>query len=255
LGDYGDYLLSLIYAHCLEPKSLNCMKEWFQRTDLHNILNIKEVSEKKLYHALDSINGKNFELVQKKIFNSVKHVYNLKSSGYFFDVTNVYFYGTECSIAKKGRNKEGGYRPQIQIGLAVTKEDGIPIFHKTFEGNIFDARTLQDFLVEFHDLNVENVTLVWDRGVTSEDNLITAKNAGFEIICGLAIKQDVQKKVEKILQEKNKFLELKNRVRLKNTVLYCIKEKYQYGKIKGHFVLCFNEKKARIIKEKRIDEI
>lgn len=255
LGGYGDYLLSLAYAHCIEPKNLNNMEEWYQRTDLNNILNIKEVSEEKLYQALDSTNDKNFELVQKKIFNKVQEVYKLKPKGYFFDVTNVYFYGTECSIAKKGHNKEGSYNPQIQIGLAVTKEEGIPILHKTFEGNIFDARILQDFLLEFQEYHIEEITIVWDRGCTSEDNLITAKKAGFEVICGLAIKQNVQKEVDQILTKKEQLIQLKNRIRLKNTILYCTKQKYTYGKIKGHLVLCYNEEKARINKEKRIDEI
>ena len=107
LGDYGDYLLSLAYAHCLEPKSLNKMNDWFKRTDLHNMLNIDELSEKKLYHALDSINEKNSLSIQKDIFNSVKEVYKIDSKSYVFDVTNVYFYGSECPIAKKGKSKEG----------------------------------------------------------------------------------------------------------------------------------------------------
>jgi len=255
LGDYGDYLLSMVYAHCLEPKSLNRMEDWFLRTDLHNILSINDVSEEKLYNALDSIDERNISTIQKKIFRKVIEVFNLQPRGYFFDVTNVYFYGTECSIAKKGHNKEGSHHPQVQIGLAVTKEEGIPIFHKTFEGNIFDARTLQDFLVEFHDLNIEDVTLVWDRGVTSEDNIINAQRAGFEVICGLAIKQNVQKMVEKILDKKDEFTQLKNRVRLKNTILYCIQQKYCYGSTKGQLILCFNEEKARMNKEKRIDNV
>jgi len=255
LGNYSDYLLSMVYAHCLEPKSVNKMEDWFVRTDLHNILKIRDISEEKLYNALDSINEKNLGVIQKKIFRSVTEIYNLKPKGYFFDVTNVYFYGTECSIAKKGHNKEGSYNPQVQIGLAVTKEEGIPIFHKTFEGNVFDARTLQDFLVEFHDLNIEDVTIIWDRGVTSEQNIIDAKKAGFEIICGLAIKQDVKIFVDKILSKKEEFMQLKNRVRLKNTILYCIQHKYNYGKVSGQLVICFNEDKARINKEKRIDLI
>ena len=255
LGEHGEYLLSLAYAHCLDPKSVNKMEDWFVRTDLQNILNIKEVSEEKLYNALDSINEENLSVIQKKIFRSITEVYKLQPKGYFFDVTNVYFYGTECPIAKKWHNKEGSYNPQVQIGLAVTKQEGIPIFHKTFEGNIFDARTLQDFLVEFHDLNVEDVTLIWDRGVTSEENIIDAKKAGFEVICGLAIKQDVRKMVDKILTKKEEFMQLKNRVRLKNTILYCTQQKCSYGRVRGELVLCFNEEKARINKEKRIDQI
>ena len=35
-------------------------------------------------------------------------------------------------------------RPLIQIALAVTQEKGLPLFHKVFDGNIHDARTLQD---------------------------------------------------------------------------------------------------------------
>jgi len=255
LGDYGEYLLSMVYAHCIEPKSLNQMEDWFTRTDLHNILRIEEVSEEKLYNALDSIDERNLSLVQKKIFESVTEEYSLHPKGYFFDVTNVYFYGTKCPMAKKGHNKENSHNPQVQIGLAVTKEEGIPIFHKTFDGNIFDARTLQEFLLEFSYLNVEDVTIVWDRGVTSESNIVDAKRVGFEVICGLAIKQDVQKTVEEILNNKDKFMKLKNRIRLKNTIIYCTPKKYRYGKINGYMVLCFNEEKARMNKEKRIDQI
>ena len=104
-------------------------------------------------------------------------------------------------------------------------------------------------------MNIEDITLVWDRGVTSEMNIIDAKRAGFEVICGLAIKQDVQKKVDRMLSNKNEFMQLKNRVKLKNTILYCINQKYKYGDIRGQLVLCFNEEKARINKEKRIDQI
>ena len=54
LGDYSDYLLSMVYAHCLDPKSVNKMEDWFVRTDLHTILRIDDISEKKLYAPLHS---------------------------------------------------------------------------------------------------------------------------------------------------------------------------------------------------------
>ncbi|MEK7870295.1 MAG: IS1634 family transposase [Nitrospirota bacterium] len=254
LGNYGEYLLSMAYAHCLDPKSVNKMEDWYKRTDLHKMLNIADVSEKKLYNAMDSITDKNSEHIQRKIFHSVQEIYNLKPKGYFFDVTNVYFYGTECKIAKKGHNKEGSYKPQVQIGLAVTEEEGIPIFHKTFEGNIFDARILCDIMTSFQEFNIKNTFLIWDKGVSSEVNIIDAKRTGFDIICSLAIKQNLKKKVDEIIGNKT-FIQLKNRVRLQNAVLYCIKQKYTYGKVKGHIALCFNEETARINRERRIDNV
>ena len=255
LGDKGEYLLSMVYAHCIDPKSVHRMEEWYQRTDLHSMLHIQDISEQKLYNALDSIDERDYTLIQKKIFRAVTEKYHLKPKGLFFDVTNVYFYGTECAIAKKGHSKEGGYRPQVQIGLAVTKQEGIPIFHKTYEGNIFDARTLQEFLIGFQELNIEDVTIIWDRGITSAENIGDAKKAGYEVICGLAIKQDVKKKVDELLQTKSEIQLLKNRVRLKETILYCTKQPYTYGNSKGQLVLCFNEEQARINKEKRLDRI
>lgn len=254
LDEHGEYLLSMAYAHCLDPKSVNKMEDWYQRTDLHRMLSISDVSEKKLYYALDSVNDKSSEIIQKDIFRSVMEVYNLSSDAYFFDVTNVYFYGTECSIAKRGHNKEGGHNPQIQIGLAVTGEEGIPLFHKTFDGNIHDARIAQDVMTSFHNLNIKDAFLIWDRGVSSEENIIDAKKAGFDVICGLAIKQDLKITVDECIAKKE-FIQLKNRIRLQNAVVYCIKQKYSYGKIKGHIVLCFNDETARVNREKRIDAV
>lgn len=254
LGDYGDYLLSLAYAHCLDPKSVNKMEDWFQRTDLHNILDIEEVSEKRLYQAMDSITDDTIEEIQLQIFNSVKEHYDLNPEGYFFDVTNVYFYGTECSLAKKGHSKEGKYNPQVQIGLAVSENEGIPLFHKVFEGNIFDARILKDMMNCFHQFNFRRTFLVWDKGVSSDQNIIDATEAGFEVICGLAVKQDIKKKVDQVIYSR-KLVQLKNRVRLQNAVMYCVKQKYCYGHTQGYIVVCFNEETERRNREKRIDQL
>ena len=254
LGEHGEYLLSMAYANCIDPKSVNRMEDWYQRTDLHKMLSISDVSEKKLYEALDSVNDNSSEIIQKNIFRSVREVYELAPDAYFFDVTNVYFYGTECSLAKKGHNKEGGYNPQIQIGLAVTGDEGIPIFHKTFEGNIHDARIAQDVMTSFHNLNIKDAFMIWDRGVSSEANILDAKKAGFDVICGLAIKQDLKTVVDEFI-DKKEFIQLKNRIRLRNAVVYCIRKKYKYGTIRGNIIICFNEETARVNREKRIDAV
>lgn len=254
LGDYGDYLLCLAYAHCLEPKSLNKMEEWFTRTDLDKVLDIKDISEKKLYSALDSINDVDSEKIQKRIFESLQERYDLKPKSHFFDVTNAYFYGAECPMAKLGKSKAGLDKPQIQIGLAVTEEEGLPIFHKTFDGNIFDARILNDMMVSFSKLNIKDIFIVWDRGVSSMENIEDAKKAGFDVICGLANKKNVKPLFDGLIKQGG-FIEIKNRVRLKNAIFYCKSRKYKYGKITGKLVICFNEEAARIKRERRLDRI
>lgn len=58
----------------------------------------------------------------------------------------------------------------IQIGLAVTREQGIPIFHKTFPGNIHDSRTFSDVSTELSRFGITEGVAVMDRGISSSAN-------------------------------------------------------------------------------------
>src|SRR5262245_43012309 len=93
LGEYGDKILSLVYAHCLDYRSINKMNNWFERTDLNMILDIDGLTEARLLSALDSIENKDPDSLQCKIFDSVRKSYNLKIKGLIYDVTNTYLFG------------------------------------------------------------------------------------------------------------------------------------------------------------------
>ena len=254
LGEYGDYLLSLAYGHCISPNSVRKLTEWFGRTDINSLLNIEGVTYKKLLDALDSVDGGNGVLIQYKIFEAIKQKLKLKPDGYFYDVTNAYFYGVKCPIAKKKKKPKSRNQPQIQIGLAVTKDESIPIFHKVFEGNIFDAKTLPDILVALREHEVKNAFLIWDRGVSSGFNISEALKAGFQVLCGLALKGKMRDFVKRTISKEN-LNSMKFRVRLKSTTFYAKKIKYKYLGINGYLVICLNEKQKQDLKEKRYDKI
>jgi hypothetical protein len=90
LGDFGEYLLSLAYAHCVEPDSLAGIAEWYRKTEMENLLSIPDVSYKKLVEALDSV--EEMDDVQRKIFARLKSVLCLDPKAYFYDITNVYLW-------------------------------------------------------------------------------------------------------------------------------------------------------------------
>jgi transposase len=126
------------------------MQTWFERTDLTMMLNIEVLTEKRLLNALDALEQQDSEQLQKALFNAVQKVYHFKVSGVIYDVTNTYLYGKKCPFGKLGHDKEGVKgRPLIQIGLGVTEDHGIPMFHKVFDGNVHDARTLHDLIFSF----------------------------------------------------------------------------------------------------------
>ncbi|MBN1290663.1 MAG: transposase, partial [Candidatus Latescibacteria bacterium] len=253
LGDYGNYLLSLAYAHCVAPDSLKGMSQWYEKTEISNLLDIPTITYKRLVEALDSLDGRDGDTVQERIFSRLKDVLNLSPSGYLYDITNIYFYGVCCPLARKGQNAERRNLPQIQIGLAVTKEDGIPIYHKVFDGNIFDSKTLPDILLHLKRHEIKNVCIVWDRGVSSKLTIGEAKGMGFDVLCGLALKTGLKKIVDSVVGDD--IVSMKHRVRLRNATFYVKKQRYEVEGLKGYIAICVNEQQRQEIRERRYDEV
>lgn len=255
LGQYADEILSLVYAHCLDYKSINQMERWFKRTDLNMMLNIEKLTEDRLLKALDSIEDCDLQKLQKSIFESVRSYYQLKDTGIIYDVTNTYLYGKKCPLGKLGKDKEGVKgRPLIQIGLGVTRNEGIPVFHKTFHGNVHDARTLHDLITSFSENKIKSGFIIFDRGITSQKTLQNLKKLKFDTLCGVAIRTNFKKILRSIIK-KRQFIQLDNRVRLNKNIFYVITQPYEMGEVKGTLVWCYNEKQQRDLRESRYDEI
>jgi transposase len=256
LGEYGDELLSLIFAHCIDYKSVNQMSRWFKRTDLNMILNLEKLTEDRILKALDSIHEEeDIEQIQNEIFEKIKSIYELDATGVIYDVTNTYLYGKNCPFGQLGKDKEGVKgRPLIQIGLGVTRKDGIPIFHKTFNGNISDSRTLHDLITSFRKYKITSGIIVYDRGITSGSNIKQVKKLKWDTVCGLASNNSLKDITRTIISE-NKLINIKKRIKLNNTIFYVFQQEYEIEDIKGSLLVCYNEQKAKDIRESRYDEI
>lgn len=255
LGEYRSEILSLVYAHCLDYKSINQMKRWFERTDLNMILDIEKLTERRLLEALDSLENCDSEVWQQQIFEAVKKRYKLNVKGVLYDVTNTYLYGKRCPLGKMGHDKEGVKgRPLIQIGLGVTEEEGIPLFHKTFDGNVHDARTLHDLISSFRGYQIRSGSIIYDRGVVSGKNLLDIKQLGWNTLCGLPVKGAVKQHLKTLIAQE-KFIQLSNRVRLNKTIFYVVTSPYEIEGVKGTLAVCFNQEQQRLLRESRYDEI
>ena len=254
IGKYGDEILSLVFAHCLDYKSVNQMSRWFERSDLNMILKLDGLTQAKILASLDNLESQDPTKLQINIFDNVKKKYKLDDNGIVYDVTNTYLHGKKCPLGKLGKDKNGVKgRPLIQIGLGVTKNEGIPLFHKVFDGNIHDSRTLADSLTAFKEYGINNGLIVFDRGISSKNNQKEIFLLKWKVLCGIPLNQSLKKMLRDIIKDR-KFLEYKNRIKLKSTVFYVIAKPYSINKIKGTIAFCFNEQLRKDIKESRFDE-
>ena len=255
LGEFASEILSLVYAHCIDYRSINQMTRWFERTDLNLLLNLEEVTEARFLSALDILEKQDFVKMQKQIFESVTKIFKLSEKGILYDVTNTYLYGKKCPLGKMGKDKEGVKgRPLIQIGLGVTKAEGIPVFHQVFDGNIADARTLQDVITSLHEFKIWDGLIVFDRGISSKQNQKDIQGLTWKVVCGLPILDGLKDFLRPIIS-KNNFLNYESRVRLNKAAFYVSTVPYTLGEVKGEIAICFNEQQKKDLKESRYDEI
>jgi transposase len=170
-------------------------------------------------------------------------------------VTNTYLYGKRCSLAKLGHDKEGVKgRPLIQVGLAVTKDSGIPVCHKVLDGNIHDARLFKDFLTDLRPLKIDQGLVIYDRGIASSDNIAQAKAIGWETLCGLPIRGHLVQIVRE-MAKRNPLVQLENRVRLRKNIFYGVRIEHRMGETPGWLTICYNQVQQRELRESRYDEI
>jgi transposase len=255
LGTYAAEILSMVYAHCLDYQSVNHMQKWFQRTDLNVLLGLEQLTESRLLAGMDFLEQENPEQLQRAIFQSVKRRYELGNSGVIYDVTNTYLYGKRCPMGKLGHDKEGvDGRPLIQIGLGVTQEEGIPVFHKTFDGNIADSRTLHDLITTFATYKLNSGTIVYDRGITSGRNIADIKALEWETVCGVPLSESLQKFWRPVMQQTER-LPLTDRVQSNETTFYVTTRPYRIQKVDGTLYLCFNARQQVDLRDSRRSEI
>ena len=255
LGPYSQEILSLVYAHCLDYRSLNHMPQWFERTDLNFLLDLEGLTEKRLVGALDCLEGLDGETWQRQMFHSLCRHYRLRPTGVIYDVTNTYLYGRRCPLGKLGHDKEAiKGRPLIQIGLAVTQKEGFPLFHKVFDGNVHDSRTLRDLVNQFGHYRLGPGLFIYDRGIVSKRNVKDIKDLHWDTLCGVPLNPAL-KKFWRPWANPQRLMQFPNRVRVGSSIFYARLRPYQIDRVHGQLALCFNEQRQRDTRESRRDEI
>jgi transposase len=136
----------------------------------------------------------------------------------------------------------------------VTKAEGIPMFHKVFDGNIHDAKTLQDLITSFGQYRIRSGLIIYDRGITSAHNVRDIKGLGWHTLCGLALRGKLKELLRPLIAH-HEFIQIENRIRLNKTVFYVVTTPHEIGGIGGTLAVCFNEQQRKDLRESRYDEI
>jgi len=180
----GTYLLVAILNRCVDPRSKAQIAEWFDKTILHRLIDIQsnQLTSQRYWDNMDRLSAEAILAIEADLTVRVVEQFQLDVRRLLFDATNFFTFidtfNDKSTLAQRGKNKEGRSSLRI-VGLAllVTADFHVPLFHHTYPGNHPDAPTfasLTDALVarcnRFVE-GVEDVTLIFDKGNNSQDNL------------------------------------------------------------------------------------
>jgi hypothetical protein len=173
----------------LDPRSeLFIHEKWFPQTALDVLLDCDfAVAEKdRLYRCLDRLLEHKGAL-EEHLAGKWRDLFGASFDIVLYDLTSTYFEGSADTIAKAKRGYSRDHRPdckQLVIALVVTAE-GFPLTYEIFSGNTVDVSTLQEIVSTVESKHgAARRVWVFDRGITSEENLQWLRERGAYYLVG-----------------------------------------------------------------------
>ncbi len=253
LGEHASAILTLVFCHCHDYRSISDTEKWFKQTDLANIFG-EDITEKQLRNALEYLDALDHFQLQKSIFEMACEICEEKPTSVIYDVTNIHFEGIHCKLAKKGKDKQNVRgRRLIQIGLVITKKSGLPIFHQVHPGNIHDSKIFKEAIVLLRRFGIRSGVLVHDRGITSKSSILDLVNSRWKVVAGVALHAGIKSAISNLdLILTRSF---RNLIRQGKTHFYGTTVPFEMGRVKGKLIVLINRYKREAIQKKRLDRI
>ncbi|MHB8279636.1 MAG: IS1634 family transposase [Candidatus Humimicrobiaceae bacterium] len=163
----GITLLLAAMAQICMPTSKSGWAAWAKTTSLGYLLrcNLSKIDSQHFWDLMDAIPQEVIPEIEASVLKEVFKIYNIETDSLFFDTTNFFTYIDSANLR------------QVGLALVVTKDDMIPLFHLTYEGNLNDSvvfkKVISDVVKRMDELglNLKKHTIVFDRGNNSMSNL------------------------------------------------------------------------------------
>ena len=175
----ADVAKILTFCRCLNPGSYFSAVEWFRTTSCNHIIGINEThfNDSRIYRELTVIEQQK-KKIEQWLYQTLKKRNEESMRVIFYDLSDSYFEGIKCTLAKPGITKANGFKEKrIVISLLVNSE-GYPFSWEILDDYTSDVKTLTGNADRWKKkFNLSKIIMVFDRGMVSDDNLKHLENS------------------------------------------------------------------------------
>jgi transposase len=197
----GQYLLLAAINRAVAPTSKLQFADWYRQTVLTRLLptDPAALSSQNFWNHMDLVSAEHVLECEKQITQRLIQRFQLDLRALVYDGTNFFTYintRTPAELPQRGHNKQKrGDLRQVSLGLLVSADFHIPLFHKVYAGNVHDTTEFRSITEElsthYRQLteSCDHITLVFDKGNNSEEAFESLQNTPFHFVGSLVPSQ------------------------------------------------------------------
>ena len=187
----GMYILTAAINRAVAPSSKSGLKEWYESTSLPYMTGLKPslFTAQNFWNNTD-ISAEQLQEIEDRLLQKSIDLFQVDPGKLIFDATNFFTYIDtlgKSELAKRGHDKaKRNDLKTVGLALMVTPEFAVPVLSAVYPGNRSDATQFSLMMSSLKERyrNIAgtdaDITIVFDRGNNSEDNLDLLESAGLE---------------------------------------------------------------------------
>ena len=197
----GQYLLLAAINRAVRPTSKLQFADWYRQTVLTRLLpaDPAALSSQNFWNHMDLVNPAHILEFEKQMTQRLCERFQLDLRALVYDGTNFFTYinsRTPAELPQRGHNKQKrGDLRQVSLGLLVSADFHIPLFHQVYAGNVNDSTEFRSIAEElsthYRQLaqSCDHITVVFDKGNNSQEGFETLQATPFHFVGSLVPSQ------------------------------------------------------------------
>jgi transposase len=197
----GQYLLLAALNRAAHPTSKAQLADWYHHTILPRLLpaTTDQLSSQAFWNHMERVTQADIQAMEQALSQRLIQQLRLSLRLLVYDGTNFFTYintRTPARLPARGHNKQHrGDLRQVSLGMLVSTDFHVPLFHLVYTGNLTDATAFQSVSEElakrYRQLaqGCEHITLIFDKGNNSTEAFDTLGQSPFHFVGSLVPSQ------------------------------------------------------------------
>jgi transposase len=195
----GNYILLAALNRCVAATSKSCLYDWYRKTVLHCIVptSKRSLAPQRFWDHMSYLDEKTISAIEEELTGRLIKDFKIDLRTLLFDATNFDTFintQTKCDLPQRGHAKSKRRDLRI-LGLAllVSMDFHVPLLSYVYPGNQNDptmfAGVTESLITRYRQFaeECEQITLVFDGGNTSKDNMEEVDESAYHFITSLTV--------------------------------------------------------------------